>query len=62
MVIQLTDALGLLGAQPTLVGVRPEVAQTLVQLGIQFHRLDIKADLQSAVTDHMSRPVTIGRG
>jgi rsbT co-antagonist protein RsbR len=55
MMIQLTDAIRLLGAEPTLVGVRPEVAQTLVQLGIQFNRLEVKADLQSAVVRYSSR-------
>jgi rsbT co-antagonist protein RsbR len=47
--LQLTRAIRLLGARPMLVGVRPEVAQTLVHLGIPFDALDIKADLQSAV-------------
>lgn len=54
MLIQLTDALRLLGAQPTLVGVRPEVAQTLVHLGVQFHGLVIKADLENAIITLLS--------
>ena len=45
----LVTACRLLGAAVVLVGVRPEVAQTLVTLGIDFRGLRTAADLRSAV-------------
>ncbi len=47
--IQTAAAVGLLGARLWLVGVRPEVAQTLVTLGIDLGDLPAYPDLQSAV-------------
>jgi rsbT co-antagonist protein RsbR len=48
MILQAADAVRLLGAQVILVGIRPEVAQTVVGLGVA---LDMKtyADLQQAI-------------
>jgi len=48
MILQAADAVRLLGAQVILVGIRPEVAQTVVGLGVA---LDMKtyADLQLAI-------------
>lgn len=40
---------GLLGAQVALVGIRPEVAQTMVSLGIDLHDVATFNDLQSAL-------------
>jgi rsbT co-antagonist protein RsbR len=52
-ILGVVSALRLLGATPMLVGIRPEVAQALVHLGVQFQQLRTYADLQSAVADLM---------
>jgi rsbT co-antagonist protein RsbR len=39
----------LLGAQVILVGITPEVAQSIVHLGVDFSRIITRADLQSGV-------------
>lgn len=49
-VLQTAAAVRLLGSQVVLVGVRPEVAQTLVTLGIDLKALSPYLDLQDAVT------------
>jgi anti-anti-sigma factor len=43
-------AVRLLGAQVWLVGIRPEVAQTIVILGIDLQTISTHPDLQAAVT------------
>ena len=43
------QAARLLGAEVALVGVRPEVAQAIVGLGIDFSRLRAYPDLESAL-------------
>jgi anti-anti-sigma regulatory factor len=43
------DAAALLGAQCTLVGVRPQIAQALVELGMPLDGLEASATLQQAV-------------
>lgn len=48
--LQAAAATRLLGAQVILVGVRPELAQTIVSLGIDLHSLVLRADLQSGVS------------
>lgn len=35
-IFQLIDALGLIGVKTILSGLRPEIAQTAVQLGLSF--------------------------
>jgi anti-anti-sigma regulatory factor/HAMP domain-containing protein len=47
--VQMVAASTLLGARMILVGVTPEVAQTLVGLGIPMHDIHTAADIQSAV-------------
>ncbi|MCS6887199.1 MAG: STAS domain-containing protein [Chloroflexus sp.] len=47
--IKLVQAARLLGAEVTLVGVRPEVAQTMVALGIDLANVATAADLASAL-------------
>lgn len=47
--LQAATAAGLLGAQVALVGIRPEVAQTLVTLGVGLEAMTPYADLQEAV-------------
>lgn len=48
--ISVVQAAGLLGADVTLVGVRPEVAQAIVGLGIQLTTMHTAMDLQSALS------------
>ncbi len=45
--LQAAQAIQLLGAQVILVGISPEVAQTLVGLGIDFRAIKTRATLQS---------------
>lgn len=47
--LQTADAARLLGAQTVLVGIRPEVAQTLVSLGADLQRLYTAATLQDGL-------------
>jgi rsbT co-antagonist protein RsbR len=47
--IQVIQATRLLGAEPILIGVRPEVAQTLVSLGIDLANVRTAASLESAL-------------
>lgn len=46
---QLIDALNLIGVKTTLSGLRPEIAQTAVQLGLTFDHVTIKSTLASAI-------------
>lgn len=48
-IFQLLNALKLIGVNATLSGMRPEIAQTAVQLGISFKEIDIKANLAQAI-------------
>jgi len=47
--LQATDALRLVGAECILVGITPEVAQTVVGLGVDLHKLITRADLQGGI-------------
>ncbi len=47
--IQVTRAARLLGAQCLLVGISPEVAQTVVSLGVDLSSIATKANLQSGI-------------
>lgn len=55
VLIHATDAAKLLGALPILVGIRPELAQTLVGLGILLNGLVTHADLQNGVRYALER-------
>lgn len=46
---RIIDASRLLGAEVVLVGVAPEVAQTIVSLGIDMHNLRAATDIRSAM-------------
>ncbi len=46
---QTAQAVRLLGSQVILVGIRPEIAQTMVQLGIDLTKMIARADLQSGL-------------
>jgi anti-anti-sigma regulatory factor/HAMP domain-containing protein len=49
VLLQAADAARLLGAEPILVGIRPELAQTIVGLGLDLSGLKTQADLQSGI-------------
>jgi rsbT co-antagonist protein RsbR len=49
VLLQTADAARLLGAEPILVGIRPELAQTIVGLGLDLSILKTQADLQSGI-------------
>jgi rsbT co-antagonist protein RsbR len=46
---QVIDALKLIGVKTVMTGVRPDVAQAVVQIGIHFDDLVIKKNLKSAI-------------
>jgi rsbT co-antagonist protein RsbR len=46
---QLTQVLNLLGIESTLTGIRPEIAQTSVQLGLDFSSINTYSSLQLAI-------------
>jgi len=47
--LQSARAAGLLGSQVVLVGISPEVAQTIIQLGVDLTGIVTRSDLQSGV-------------
>ena len=49
-IFNLIKALNLIGVKTTLSGIRPEIAQTTVQLGISFDNVSIKPTLAGALT------------
>lgn len=53
--LQVAEAARLLGAQTILVGLRPELAQTLVGLGVSLGAVVTRSDLQSAVRSILRR-------
>lgn len=48
---QLFDALDLIGVKTVLSGLRPEIAQTSVQLGLSFHKVKIVSTLAQALAN-----------
>ncbi|KUP05373.1 RsbT co-antagonist protein RsbRB [Bacillus coahuilensis m2-6] len=46
---QVIESLRLIGVQSTLSGIRPEIAQTAVQLGIDFTQVTISSTLEHAI-------------
>jgi anti-anti-sigma factor len=60
VLLQTAAAVRLLGAQPLLVGIRPEVAQTIISLGLDFAAIATYPNLQEAVEALL--PGSAGRG
>jgi rsbT co-antagonist protein RsbR len=60
VLLQTAAAVRLLGAQPLLVGIRPEVAQTIISLGLDFAAIATYPNLQEAVEALLPR--SAGRG
>ena len=50
VLLKVASAIRLLGAETVLVGLRPELAQTIIGLGLDLTSLVTRADLQSAVS------------
>jgi len=55
ILLQSVQAVRFLGGEAVLVGIRPEVAQTLVSLGVNLSGITTRADLQSGVVYAMRR-------
>jgi anti-anti-sigma factor len=55
MLLRCARAVGLLGAEMVLTGIRPDVAQTVIALGIEFGDLITRADLQAGIRYALSR-------
>lgn len=53
--LQTTRAAELLGAECILVGISPEVAQTIVQLGVDLRTLKVYSNLQTGISYALSR-------
>ncbi|MBH0175712.1 STAS domain-containing protein [Fictibacillus sp. 23RED33] len=49
-IFQLINTLDLLGVKSTLSGIRPEIAHTAVQLGLDFNDISITSTLERAIT------------
>lgn len=49
-IFQVIDALSLIGVKTTLSGVRPEIAQTAIQLGLRFDNVSITSTLSKAIS------------
>ena len=54
-IIKITNSLILLGVKPILTGIRPEIAHTMVQLGITME-VKTKATLKQAISDYINNP------
>jgi rsbT co-antagonist protein RsbR len=57
--LQVAAAARLLGTQTVLVGLRPELAQTIVGLGLSLGDLITRADLQSGITYALRRQARV---
>ncbi|WP_252504178.1 STAS domain-containing protein [Sporosarcina sp. Marseille-Q4943] len=51
-IYQLMQVLDLLGIESTMTGIRPEIAQTSVQLGLDFSKVRTYGSLQLAIKKH----------
>ncbi|WP_175991365.1 STAS domain-containing protein [Bacillus sp. Marseille-Q1617] len=50
-IFMVISALKLLGVKTILTGIRPEIAQTITQIGINFNQVEIRANLQQAIEE-----------
>ncbi|MFY4773640.1 STAS domain-containing protein [Metabacillus sp. RGM 3146] len=48
-IFQVIDALLLIGVETIITGIRPEVAQTMVNLGVKMDQFKVKANLEQAL-------------
>ncbi|MBT2575315.1 STAS domain-containing protein [Bacillus sp. ISL-51] len=49
----LIESLGILGVASTLSGIRPEIAQTAVQLGLTFTEISVRSSLAEAIASDL---------
>lgn len=49
-IFQVVRALNLIGVKTILTGLRPEIAQSVVQLGVSFSNIQIMSNLQSVIS------------
>jgi anti-anti-sigma factor len=65
VLLDAANAAKLLGAHPILVGLRPELAQTIVGLGVDLSGLTTRVDMQSgvnyAIEQHWNRRLVASR-
>ena len=54
-IFKLMDALKLIGVRTIVTGIRPEVAQTAVQLGINFSEITTEGNLQNVIRKIIQR-------
>ncbi|MBM7648535.1 rsbT co-antagonist protein RsbR [Bacillus ectoiniformans] len=57
-IFKIVDALSLLGVKTMLIGIRPEVAQTMVTLGVDFSGITIEANLEQALK-HLQQSIKL---
>ncbi len=50
-IFQLINTLDVLGVKSTLSGIRPEIAHTAIQLGLDFENISITSTLERAIND-----------
>ncbi|MFE4522423.1 STAS domain-containing protein [Cytobacillus firmus] len=48
-IIRVVESLSLLGVKATLTGIRPEIAQTMIHLGINISHIEVASSLQKAL-------------
>jgi anti-anti-sigma regulatory factor len=58
-ILQIIGAVGLLGTTGVLVGIQPEIAQTLVSLGVELGRVRVYQNLRQALKACIREQVTI---
>ncbi|TWI59844.1 STAS domain-containing protein [Halalkalibacter nanhaiisediminis] len=54
-IFQVVSSLKLIGVQTILTGVRPEIAQSIVKLGLNFKGVTIKSSLKHAIVELQSK-------
>ena len=54
-ILQMIQALRLIGTDTIVVGISPEIAQTIVQLGLRLEDITTRADLQSGLQTALAR-------
>ncbi|MGE7717607.1 STAS domain-containing protein [Priestia megaterium] len=54
-IFKVIDSLNLQRVETVLTGIRPEVVQTVVSIGIDFNNLTIKSSLQKAIENLLIR-------
>ncbi|RDI45586.1 STAS domain-containing protein [Falsibacillus pallidus] len=50
-IFKVIDSLKLLGVQAVITGIRPEIAQTVVQLGLDFKSIMVRSNLSTAMKE-----------